>query len=474
VTAAAARADADTSDRGPAPARSHVPSPMEGRARAVHRFGVAFGPRFFVLLAASLLWLGPALFEPRFFYAMAGWDLLIVAGWLFDLNRLPAPAGLVVRRKWLAPVALSVRSKVRLTIVNDSERAIRARGIDAVPHQLRSEAPAVEWMPGPGAEEAIEYLIVPRERGQIAVGGVYLRYQSSLGIAERWARVDLDQTILSYPNFEEAKRESLHLVRSSQADAARRLRPIRGAGRLFESLREHRQGDEFRDICWTASARRGKLVTRLYEAERSQPIWLVIDAGRLMRAQLDEVTKLDHAVNAALTLARVALGSGDLVGLLAYGRRVTQCVPPARGSAHLGQLLDHLALLRAEAQEPDHLRAAGRLLADQKQRSLVVWITDVPDAAMMPEVIQAASRVTPRHLLVLVVIGQPDLAALIRRRPSRVDEMYRIAAAQQITHRRDLLLARMRAGGALTIEATGALSPALVNTYLDVKRRNRL
>ncbi len=45
---------------------------------------------------------------------------------------------------------------------------------------------------------------------------------------------------------------------------------MRGIGREFESLREYREGDEYRDICWTAAARRGKLVTRIYQIERSQ------------------------------------------------------------------------------------------------------------------------------------------------------------------------------------------------------------
>ena len=88
-----------------------------------------------------------------------------------------------------------------------------------------------------------------------------------------------------YPNLDEARRESIYLVRSRQIDLERRSKRIRGLGRSFESLREYRDGDEVRDICWTASARRGKLVTRLFEIERSQTIWIVIDSGRLMRTR---------------------------------------------------------------------------------------------------------------------------------------------------------------------------------------------
>src|SRR6202030_2121487 len=100
-------------------------------------------------------------------------------------------------------------------------------------------------------------------------------------------------------------------------------------------------------------------------------------------------------------------------------------------------------LVRAEESEPDHLRAATRLLTDQKRRSLIVWITDVPDAAVMPEVVQAASQLTLRHLVLFVVIGQADLARVIERRPDDVGGMYHVAAALEVLHRRDLLLARL-------------------------------
>jgi uncharacterized protein (DUF58 family) len=451
-----------------------VPDTVGAAARPFKRLGVAFGPRFFVLLAAGLMWLGPALFESRFVYAMVGWDVLVVGVWLLDVWRLPAPAVLTLRRSWLAPPALSVRSSVRLTLVNGSAAAIRTTILDAVPFELSPAPPSVRLNVARHGEAESEYPIVPTARGEIAIGDAYIRYQSPLRIAERWAQVRIAQTIVTYPNLDEAKRASVSVVRSQQIEMERRSRRRRGAGRSFESLREYQRGDEFRDICWTASARRGKLVTQMYEIERSQPIWIVIDAGRLMRARVAEVTKLDHAVNAALTLSQVALGSGDRVGLLAYGRRIGHRLPTARGSSHLRRIIEHLALVRAEESEADHLLAAGRLLTDQKRRSLIVWITDVPDTAMTPEVVTAASQLMGRHLVLFVVIGQPDLHRMAIRKAASADEMYETAAAQEVVQRRDVLLARLRSRGALALEAGAKLSPALVNAYLDVKQRNRL
>jgi uncharacterized protein (DUF58 family) len=451
-----------------------VPGAIEARARRFKRFGVAFGVRFFVLLAIGLIFLGPAIFEPRFLYALAAWDVLVVGAWLLDLWSVPGPARLRARRSWLTPPALSVPSLVRLTLFNESALTIHASVLDNLPHELGAVPPVARLRAGPRGEAETWHRIVPGERGEVECGDVYIRYQGPLRIAERWARVPLAQAIVVYPNLDEARRESLYLVRSRQVDLERRSRRLRGAGRAFESLREYRDGDELRDICWTATARRGKLVTRLYEIERSQTIWILIDSGRLMRTRVEKVTKLDHAVNAALTLSQVALSSGDRVGLLAYGRRIGHRLPASRGGAHLRQIIEHLAAVRADQWEADHVQAAARLLSDQKRRSLVVWMTDVPDTAMTPEVVQAASQLMPRHLVLFLVIGQPDLAAVATRKPESVTDMFLTAAAQEVVYRRELLLARLRARGALALEVSARLSPTLVNAYLDIKQRSRL
>jgi uncharacterized protein (DUF58 family) len=302
-----------------------------------------------------------------------------------------------------------------------------------------------------------------------------VRYQSVLRIAERWVRASVEQNVRIYPNLEEAKRHSIYLLRSRQIAMEKRHARIRGIGREFESLREYQQGDEYRDICWTAAGRRGKLVTRVYQIERSQTVWIVIDSGRLMRARVRNLSKLDHAVNAALSLAQVALYSGDRVGLVAYGRAIRHQLPAAKGSAHLRQLIEHLAQVHEEGSEADHLQMAGRLLTDQKRRSLIVWLTDLAETAMTPEVIEAASMMMPRHLVLFVVIGQPDLGELAAKRPESETEMYEVAAAQEMVHRRELLLARLRERGALALEvSSGAISPVLVNSYLQIKERNQL
>jgi uncharacterized protein (DUF58 family) len=445
------------------------------QARSAGRIPFAFGRRFFLLLFMGLVWLAPAWREPRFLYALVSWDVLALALWAWDLQRMAKPEQLEVRRIWRTPLGLAQKMDATIEVRSSSGTSISAVMHDEAPESFCRELPTGDLAVPAGASATVQYSIEPRSRGDATFGDVWLRYRSPLCLAERWARARLGQSVRIYPNLEEAQRMRIFLIRSRQIELEKRLKRQRGQGREFESLRDFRAGDEFRDISWSATARCGKLVTKVYQIERSQTLWLVLDAGRLLRARVGQLTKLDYSVSAALSLAQVAFHSGDRVALLAYGRKPQQRVGPGKGVPHLRVLLESFAQVRAEALEADHLRAAELLLSSQGRRSLIVWLTDLAETAATPEVIECAAKMASRHLVLLGVIGQPDLRSLVATPPENANEMYRYTAALEIVQRRDLLLRRVRQQGVLTLEvAPAGLSTALVNRYLEVKERSLL
>jgi uncharacterized protein (DUF58 family) len=407
------------------------------------------------------------------------WDGLFLLLWLWDLVRLPNPGGLELHRVWHSPPSLGVASNVTIELHNYGKRAVFARVTDETPRALRRNPPTVEIVAAAGRTARASYTILPAQRGDVPLGNLYLRYQSALRVAERWAVADVSESARVLPNLEQAKQQTLFLIRSRQVEMERRRKRMRGVGREFESLREYRSGDELRNICWTATARRSKLITRVFQVERSQSVWIVLDAGRLLRAQIVQVrtslrlSKLDYAVDAALALAQVAMHSGDRVGLLAYGRQVQQNVNAGRGASHLRQIVESLAVVRTEPYEADHARAARALLSENKRRSLIVWITDLAETASTPEVVEYALQMTRRHLVLFAAVGQPDLNELAARRPETEEDMFRYIAAIEIIQRRELLLRRLRQQGVLALELMpGVLASALVNQYLDIKDRS--
>jgi uncharacterized protein (DUF58 family) len=459
------------------------PDPISAVCERRRRWGFGLTPRSIGLLLAGFVWLIPGFWDGRLAWAMLAWDALVLLAALADGLRLPGPAKLTATRSWSNAPALDSETEIELSIENRGRMVLDCRLVDDLPPALVAEPKTHRLIAFPRIPASLRYCVQPKERGDWETGWLYLRYRSGLGLAERWARAPLTQTVRVYPALRTGEEQQIFLARSRQIDLQLRRSQQRGLGRDFESLREYREGDDLRDLCWTATARRGSPITRQYQTERSQPVWIVLDCGRLMRARVALTrksknsgrapsTKLDHACTTAVALAQLALYSGDRVGLLAYGQGIQQRLLPGRGAGHLRQLIESLALVRAEASEADHLRATAVLNRLQPRRSLILWVTDLAETAMRPEVIDGAMQLLRRHVLLFVAMAQPEVESIAQSRPKNVDELFRAAAAQEMAGRRELLLARLHEQGALTLDLDpDALTSSVLNQYLMVKER---
>jgi uncharacterized protein (DUF58 family) len=461
------------------------PAPISAVCERRRRWCFALTPRSIGLLLLGFVWLVPGFWDGRLAYAMPAWDALVLLFALLDGLRLPAPAELTASRSWSNAPALDSETEIELTMENRGRLVLDCRLVDDLPPALVAEPATHRLTAFPRIPARLRYRVEPTERGDWETGWLYVRYRSPLGLIERWARVPLIQTVRVYPALRAGEEQQIFLARSRQIDLQLRRSQQRGLGRDFESLREYREGDDLRDICWTATARRGSPITRQYQTERSQPVWIVLDCGRLMRARVAMAqtpkdsgrtpsphSKLDHACATAVALAQLALYSGDRVGLLAYGQGIQQRLLPGRGAAHMRQLIESLALARAEAGEADHLRATAVLNRLQPRRSLILWITDLAETAMRPEVIDGALQLLRRHVLLFVAMAQPEVEQIAQARPNNIEHMFRAAAAQEMAGRRELLLARLHEQGALTLDLNPeALTSSVLNQYLNVKER---
>ncbi len=459
------------------------PNPISAVCERRRRWSFGLTPRTILLLLVGFVWLVPGFWQPRLAWAMVAWDVLVLTFALLDGLRLPAAAKLTASRSWSNAPALDSETEIELTIENHGKMIVECRLVDDLPPALAAEPETLRLTAFPRVPARLRYRVKPSERGDWETGWLYVRYRSGLGLSERWARAPLTQTVRVYPALRTGEEQQIFLARSHQIDLQLRRAQQRGLGRDFESLRDYREGDDLRDICWTATARHGSPITRQYQTERSQPVWIVLDCGRLMRARVSMAqtpknsgrapsTKLDHACTTAVALAQLALYSGDRVGLLAYGQGIQQRLLPGRGAAHLRQLIESLAQVRAEVAEADHLRATAVLNRLQPRRSLVLWITDLAETSMRPEVIDGALQLLRRHVLLFVAMAQPEVEQIAQARPKNVEQLFRAAAAQEMAGRRELLLARLHEQGALTLDLNpDALTSSVLNHYLTVKER---
>ncbi len=257
--------------------------------------------------------------------------------------------------------------------------------------------------------------------------------------------------------------------------AMRRRTAWRGEGRDFESLREYVPGDELRHISWSATAKRGRLTTRQYQIERDQTVLIALDAGRLMTARIEQETKFDSALHAALALMSAAERGGDHTALAVFGRRVRTYVPPGRGREQTEAVMEALYSIEPELIEPSYTRAFQYIAANCKRRALVVVLTDLVDEEGSRELLASLRLLRPRHLPLVVCIADRDLRAIVRDAPATLRDLFTQSVAEEIMFQREAALRRVEQQGGLALDVTtAALVPNLLETYIRVKERGLL
>lgn len=431
---------------------------------------------FYVLLVLGFIPLSLSWGRPALRWATLGFDVALLLAALIDARVSRWPAGVRIEREFGGRFAVGAESEVRLRVLNHTPRAVTLVIKDEYPPQMqltgvregrvRTEAQM---------SSALVYTLKPPKRGRFEFGQIAVRYLSRFGLVWRETQQGQPVAVKVYPNMRRAREAELKALGARSLVTSHRKTSWRGEGREFESLRDYVRGDELRHVSWSATARRGKLVTRQYQIERDQMILIAIDAGRLMTARIEQETKLDSAVHATLALMSAAARGGDNAGIVVFGRRIKTFLPPKRGGEHMDAALEALHAIEPEMIEPSYSRAFEFIAANCKRRALVVLLTDLVDEEGSKDLLTSLKILRPRHLPLVVTISDRDLKAAVRDVPTTVPDLFTQSVAEEIMHQREAALRLVEAQGGLALDVTAAaLAPSLLEKYLQVKERGLL
>jgi uncharacterized protein (DUF58 family) len=433
--------------------------------------------RRWLIGAALLAVVAPlALVRPWAAGLLPALDLLWLAALVADAWWTPAPRTLEVTREAPAAFGVGRAAVVRYRWRHRARRRLTLEVRERLPDPLGgAETPTRRLLvpPGEGLDEPLDLL--PIRRGAGVGGALAIRALGALGLAWRQETVTLPWTATVYPSVPDAPLRALPLQVARRREAG--LRAIRrpGEGRLFEGLREWVPGDETRVIDWKATARRGKPIARQYEDERRQQVLIVIDAGRMLTAEVNGVPRLEAVISAALQLARAAVEHDDNVGLMVFADVVQRYVAPARGRRALRAVLDGLAHAQGRLAESDYPGAFRYLAAHNRKRALTVLFTDVIDRTASDALVAHAATLRPRHLPLAVTLRDPGLEVLAIRRPQDATAAFERAAAEELLGAREAALAEMRGRGVMVLDVPPASAgEAVVERYHRLKRRGML
>lgn len=388
---------------------------------------------------------------------------------LVDSRRAPAADRVEVHRECDRLFSVGAKNKVTLAVRAPRDASLVLRD-DAPPRMLASTQ--LHTIAGAGSAS---YTLTPRARGDGEFGMVHVRSRGPWGLGTRDFSAAEPQTVRVDADISAVRVYEALARRGQLQELGVRTQRRRGDGTEFERVREAVPDDPLRFINWRATARTGRLMATELSPERDQPVIACIDHGRLMGVGAGPLTKLDHAINAALLLLHVALRTGDRAGLVAFADGVTTTVEPRRGSAQLRRLLDAVGPLQPGEIESAYTAALTEVRTRQRRRALIAIFTDIVDRDQAAALIQQCALLRRRHLPLVITVRDPAVEDIARRRPGDAAGVYARAIATGIAADRADALRLLRAGRVDVIDADArTLSPRLVNRYLELKRRAAL
>ncbi len=448
---------------------------------AVHLLGLAYAVVHAVLIRyfpGAADWLPGTGYTAGLHWLVLGYLGLVLLAFVVDAvlsARSCRARRLRVRRERPARLSVGIDNEVALVLENTGEHRLRLVVRDEPPATFLAEP--VEQrvrVPRHGRTRA-SYRLLPTDRGNFAFGQVYLRCRGPLGLAWTQRTVPAAEPVQVYPNLLEVRRYEA-LVRTTLVRAGGyRSKRLPGAGREFSHYRDYVPDDDYKNVSWKATARRGKPITAVHESEHSQDIIFCLDIGRMMAARVGTLTKLDHAINAVLMLTHVSQTFQDNLGLLVFSHAVHLYLPPAKGKAQHAQFLQALYSIKPELSYVNYREAFNYLVGRHPKRALTMVFTDLLDAVVSAEYRDAARLLRRFHLPLTLAVADVPLQDLAARTPQTTDEMYDVLVARDLLQSRAELLGSLEREGVMTLDTVPErLTIDAVNRYLALKTGARM
>lgn len=318
-----------------------------------------------------------------------------------------------------------------------------------------------------------------KERGVYDANTVYIETDSPGGWWACRRSIPISLAIHVYPDMLSERRHTPSLFLRRGAMGIHPHRQV-GRGRDFEKLREYQPGDGYEDIHWKATARRGFPVTKLYQIERTQEVYVVIDTSRLSGRPNPGVhppePQLEQFLSAALAVGLAAERQGDHFGVLTYSDRVETFVRARSGKRHFTACREALCAVQAKTASPDFADVSAFLQTRLHKRALLIWLANLDDPIAAESFLHHMELVRRRHLVLVNMIQGPELRPILSgAQPATEREMAtRLARHLEWRALQQLQNALRRQGVRLALVEHAQLTPTLIQQYVDVKQRQAL
>ncbi len=366
-------------------------------------------------------------------------------------------------------------NEVEVEITNNYPFLVNCEVIDEIPVQFQIRDFKINTSILARKSEKLTYNLKPKERGEYSFGRLNVYASSKIGLVAKRFIFGTTNMVKTYPSFKQLKRfELLNINQSSLATGLKKIRRI-GQSMEFEKIKEYVLGDDLRTINWKATAKKNSLMVNLFQDEKSQQVYSIIDRGRSMKMPFNGLSLLDYSINASLVISSVALKKHDKAGMLTFSKKVENIVAAERRNSQMQLILESLYNVKTDFFESDFSKLYSTLKQHVNHRSLILLYTNFETLDNLNRQLPYLKAIAKNHLLVVIFFKNTELNKVIENKATTIQEVYDKVIAEKFAFEKRLIVNELKKYGIYSILTKPEdLTVNTINKYLEIKSRGFL
>lgn len=364
---------------------------------------------------------------------------------------------------------------ISIKVVNRYHFKIALKIIDELPIQWQIRDFKIEARLNSSEEKNFTYTVRPTERGEYYFGNLNTYASSVLGLVSRKQQFSAETMVPNYPSFLQLKKYDF-LAFSNQLKLFG-LKKIRRIGHTmeFEQIKDYTRGDDVRNINWKATAKRNELMVNQFQDEKSQPVYCVIDKGRVMKMPFDQLSLLDYSINATLVISNMVLKKHDKAGVFTFSRKLEDKVMAQRRNTQMQLIMETLYNVETDFSESDFSRLYVDIKRHIKQRSLLLLFTNFETLDALNRQLPYLQALNRTHLLVVIFFENTELKSFMDAKAKTTHQIFEKTIAEKFIFEKKLIVNELHKYGIQSIlTAPKNLTVNTINKYLEIKARGLL
>lgn len=432
--------------------------------------------RFLIaLISLAILFLFAFQFPRLFGYLQFAFYLLLIL-WLIDILLLyKTKNGIDAARHVPDKLSNGDENPISITLKNGYSFPVQVTIIDELPVQFQKRDFQIEARLLAHKSQDFLYTLRPVERGEYHYGSLNIYVCSVLGLVQRKYLFDRADMTPTYPSFLQMRKYELMAFTNRLRDYG--MKKIRRLGNTleFEQIKEYVLGDDVRNMNWKATAKRNQLMINQFQDEKSQPVYSVIDKGRVMQMPFEELKLLDYAINATLVISNIALKKGDKAGMFSFSDTMQNQVMAQKRSSQMNLILETLYNLDTDFKESDFSRLYIDIKRKITQRSLLLLYTNFETLDALHRQLPYLQAIAKNHLLVVIFFENTELKKMAVEPAETTQEIFQRTIAEKFVYEKKLIVNELNKYGIQTIlTEPKQLTVNTINKYLEIKARGLL